>query len=329
MGKKGDRIPSREIHAVAEELKLAVNYSSKSQLIERYKSCQLQVYENPSDPRIVDLIAQALRDKKPFSVVRIGDGEANLLSFGNNIQTPFLDSLVAKMLIQQQQDRFRPSRDSLFLLKHLMIESIYCADVVGVRGIYYMGIPDYKYSNPIDWAMRLRDKPRLVGVLRAESEMLALALKGSLEGKCIASANLYLSVVNHLDLLLNAVSGVVVLVTDQLEAVRWFGLNFPFVKIELIRLPLLSAEKYLQGRLPAFFRAFDQALARDLSGSLVLVGAGPWAEMYCTIAKQRGAVAIDIGSGFDLLSGRKTRPFHQRLKSSSDSKFLFDLAELE
>ena len=321
---KASRIPLSEIHSIALEVESAIDYSVKGELIERYRGCGLQVFEDPASLCIVGLVQKALHECRPFSVVRIGDGEANLLAFGNNINTPYLDRLVAKHCISRQADSFKVSDRSLYLVKHLMLESVYFADVVGVRGIYYMGMSDYEYHAPLDWAVKLKEKPRRVGVLRAEAEMLKMARLGYLQGKVIASANLYLAIINSLGLLFEKVQESVILVTDQFDSVQLLQSEFPNVRFQVVPLPLVKLKWLCLPRMPVFVGLFERILGHDLAGSLVLVGAGPWAEFYCTIAKQRGAVAVDIGSGFDLLSGRNTRPFHHRLRRASENKFSYD-----
>ena len=52
-------------------------------------------------------------------------------------------------------------------------------------------------------------------------------------------------------------------------------------------------------------------LNQDLRGKLVLAGAGLFAKVYCHAAKLNGAVAIDLGSAFDILAGLETRPAHK------------------
>ena len=48
----------------------------------------------------------------------------------------------------------------------------------------------------------------------------------------------------------------------------------------------------------------------NLEGALVLVGAGIFGKIYCDVARNHGAVALDIGSAFDLMVGLMTRPVH-------------------
>lgn len=42
----------------------------------------------------------------------------------------------------------------------------------------------------------------------------------------------------------------------------------------------------------------------------MLVGAGFFGKIYCHTAKMNGAVAVDLGSAFDVLAGLSTRPAH-------------------
>jgi hypothetical protein len=72
---------------------------------------------------------------------------------------------------------------------------------------------------------------------------------------------------------------------------------------------------------PDFLAEVASQLPQDLRGWCCLIGAGPWAEIYCSWAKQRGGVAVDIGSGFDLLAGTPSRPAHTALGYASRNRF--------
>ena len=73
--------------------------------------------------------------------------------------------------------------------------------------------------------------------------------------------------------------------------------------------------------LPDFLLDVEDRLPADMQGCLCLVGAGVWSEIYCTWVKRRGGVGVDIGSGFDLLAGKVTRPFHRAALGSSANPF--------
>ena len=70
-----------------------------------------------------------------------------------------------------------------------------------------------------------------------------------------------------------------------------------------------------------FLLEAENALSGDLRGCLCLVGAGVWAEIYCTWIKRNGGVGVDIGSGFDLLACKATRAVHQSVLGASGNRF--------
>jgi hypothetical protein len=71
-----------------------------------------------------------------------------------------------------------------------------------------------------------------------------------------------------------------------------------------------------QSHFPDFFNSVKDSLRADLSGALVLVGAGIFGKVYCAVAKQSGGVALDLGSAFDVLANKVTRPSHSHFKFS-------------
>jgi hypothetical protein len=86
-------------------------------------------------------------------------------------------------------------------------------------------------------------------------------------------------------------------------------IKYPYVDFEYIPV----GDTVDRSNRPTFLFKIFAALPQDMSGCLCLIGAGPWAEIYCTWVKQRGGVALDIGSGFDLLDGKLLRPIHKLL----------------
>ena len=53
-----------------------------------YRDLGLEIIPDAFDRKLVERIGTSLIREEPFSVVRIGDGEANLLAFGDNPSTP-------------------------------------------------------------------------------------------------------------------------------------------------------------------------------------------------------------------------------------------------
>ena len=130
-------IPEEELELVADfihsEFKL---YPSDETRIRAYRKSGHFVISDPNSDLIVDLILDALKERKPFSVLRIGDGEGNLMTYRKYPGTPRLDQYVAQEIINMQEDSFKASGLSLLLLRDMMNASTMQADILGVRGIW-------------------------------------------------------------------------------------------------------------------------------------------------------------------------------------------------
>ena len=252
-------------------------------------------------------IKRALATGQPLSIIRIGDGEVHLLASGD--QTPNLDRYLLARVLDGHSDTVPVTDEWAVTLREWMERSIRSADVVGVRGIDPSG-------GIGDVAARLaaieRDPRGGVGVFRAIAVMLKLARNGDLAGKVIASAHLYFGVLQRLDRLIGAAEAVV-LVRSRASVAQELARRYakPFILIE--------TGKRDEGTQGEFLQRVERALPSDLAGHLCLIGAGVWSEFYCDWAKRRGGVALDIGSGFDLLAGEQTRPIHRRILPDVDA----------
>ena len=122
---------------------------------------------------------------------------------------------------------------------------------------------------------------------------------------------MYLSVLKHLDLLIEPVETVFVLsnlrsVAEKLGR-KFGGKNFIHLDVDAGKSGGSGADGL------EFLTSVHSALPSDMGGALALVGAGIWAEIYCTWIRDRGGVAVDVGSGMDLLDGKMVRPVHGKI----------------
>ena len=78
---------------------------------------------------------RALQSRQPLTAIRIGDGEANLLTH-NAYATPNLNAEAGKLILSIQSDSLEATDQKLMRLARLMHHSILEADVVGVRGLW-------------------------------------------------------------------------------------------------------------------------------------------------------------------------------------------------
>ena len=319
-----ETVPQGEIDRFWEYVNDHPECLNQKYVIRTLKKCGCKVIPDPFSSKIVKYIAAKIKTKKPFSVIRIGDAEGNLLAYGAYHGTINLDKHVIAAYVQTRfelDDNAEISEIWFVILRELMMVSVLESDIIGCRNLSKttQDIPDadHLYQDGQD---NYHDYPRgSVGVFRSTDYILRLAASGRLSGKTIGNAHLYFSIVNHLDVLFRHVSDVLC-ITSRKEAVEKLQGHFPQIKFTWISSGLLidpMRHRFHQQNMarfePSFIADIEANLPDDLHGVLCLVGAGCWAEIYCTMIKRRGGGAIDIGSGFDLLAGEITRPIHRKL----------------
>lgn len=308
-------IPQGEIEEMVQLIRAHPEYFDPDFVQRAYRPNCLKIIPDPFSAEILVPVKHALEEKLPFSVVRIGDGEANLLSFGDNPKTPALDRYSAERAISLQQDSFRPKSPWLLLLRDLMMGAVVQADIIGVVGLWRaQPIPTL---NEIVAAFR-RDHRGWGGKWRAVDCMLRLATRGGFQNTVLASAFLYGAVLRHLDDILPHARKLLIISAREGIAEKLRG-KCPGLEVEFIRVGKQTRFRWRRPVRPHFLSHVSSSLPASMKGWLCLVGAGPWAEFYCTWIKQRGGVAVDIGSGFDLLDGAVTRPIHGRLGLEAQS----------
>jgi hypothetical protein len=145
--------------------------------------------------------------------------------------------------------------------------------------------------------------------------MLRWATEGHFKSKSLAPAHLYFSVLCHLEELVMLTDNVIC-ITNKQPAIEALRQRFPNCQFESIVVGKWRQSSKSAVAQPDFLSEVEAQLPEDMSGCLCLIGAGVWAEFYCTWAKQRGGVAIDVGSGFDLLAGVPSRPMHKGISGS-------------
>ena len=314
-----NNIPSHELELLAKFIySKSAEYPSRTSIINAYRNSGYTVISDAESNEITDLIANALETKTPFSVIRIGDGEGNLMTYLKYPDTPNIDITVAKEIINAQADTFLASHCQLLLIRELMNASAHKADIVGVRGLWHSRRPADKLTNkPFEKCMTAlkRDIRGVSGVHRSTHFMLDLCIKRKLDdSKIIASAHLYLSILKGIDKIVKS-SQSVLLITNHPEAHQLFKERWDDREIKIILAGNNKQHSSISTE-PDFLYQIHQQMPSKLNGTLCLIGAGPWSEIYCSFVKDRGGVAVDLGSGFDLIRGKRTRPIHQKLNAT-------------
>ncbi len=310
------QIPNSEVILAATSVLARPQCLDPREVAAIYRRQGLSVIPDPSAITISEKVISALQFRQPLSAIRIGDGEANLLTH-KAYATPKLNTEVGKLILSMQSDSLEASDKWLRRLAKIMHRSVVEADLVGVRGLWTSQSDPLQKQDASAYCRQIQtasigELRGLTGVWRATDYLLQLGQQGALQNKLICSAHFYLSILAHLEQIL-AHSSSVYLITERSDLLALFASRFPSVDFQLIPVgSLRPVQASRQGccRELSFLGSTFRQIPKSMAGTLSLVGAGVWAELYCTWIRRRGGVGVDIGSGMDLLAGQCTRPVH-------------------
>ncbi|WP_300471224.1 hypothetical protein [Breoghania sp.] len=202
------------------------------------------------------------------------------------------------------------------------------ADIVGVLGLWRPPLEDDPLTR--DAAAKTMTALRgTVGHWRGVDLMLRRARETGFEGQIPVTQHLYFyfGVARNVDRLIAAASRTICLTNRGMVVERLRARN-PGASIDWIPVGATTPGR-VHLTAPDFIGTTEVALPQDLTGCLCLVGTGVWAEGYCTTIKRRGGVAVDLGSGFDLLDGRLSRPTHRMVPAHVVEELLPEGASIE
>lgn len=306
-------IPQKEIDIVLSSIHKHPEYLNTAFVHKAYSTFKLNISPDPFSKDIINIAINALRHKIALSIIRIGDGEANILTYTKYPDTPELNQIAYKQIIAMQQDSFLVNKYWMLYLQEMMMGAILQADIIGVIGLWR---PRKPTTHTIAEAF-IKDHRGISGHWRAIDYLLKLASQDYLKQKTIASAHLYFSVLENLSDLVRSAKKILI-ISNRKTILGQLKKHYPNFQIDHINIGCDSEE--IQ-RDPRFLFSLHKKLPTDMTACLCLIGAGPWSEIYCSWVKQRGGVAIDIGSGFDLLDGETTRPIHNMLNLNQANKY--------
>src|SRR5262245_13239282 len=133
-------IPQIELDTFISEMTSHPEYLDTEYVVAAYRHCCVQVISDPFADDISNYIGRALSEKGPFAVVRISDGEANLITYGAYNKTSNLDEFAFKQAMSQN-DSFQLNEEWMIALRDLIIGAMAQADMIGVVGIWRLSRP--------------------------------------------------------------------------------------------------------------------------------------------------------------------------------------------
>lgn len=266
------------------------------------------------DSETIEKVLKAVSDREPFSLIRLGDGEAMVLSFTE--ETWLQDLAYLHGHWGAEGVTLRAVAD----LKRDLEMAIQGADVVGIRndvlGVSLsedlLDMHGNEVRRFVISAFHLRQEEEN-NLSASSARRLALLhrvlsrLKWSEDQQfCSGWIHWELLATGALNRILENVTEVG-LVTSRPELEPLLARRFD-VRASAVIVPDKFIDAQQAGRhVPDRYRTIRSELAFN-EGTLVLVGAGIPGKVYCQWLKEAGCVAIDVGSVFDAWVGKASRP---------------------
>jgi hypothetical protein len=253
-------------------------------------------------------IINFIRQRTPASLIRVGDAEGNAIGLTKPLPTHPLQ-LKTFNTIFFNQNGISLGEEEARSFARTVREALLSADIIGFRSFDVIRV-----KSELQLISRHIENGEIrgaLGILYAREFLQHALEQGIFLHRILTSAWIHLGLIPHLQEIMSVPQSVII-ISGRPELKEHFARRlgerlrtFIAVPVDQSR-PKLEADSHYRNQFPQVI----EFLKTDLRGTLVLVGAGLFGKIYCHVAKQSGAVAIDIGSAFDILAGKSTRPVH-------------------
>ena len=268
---------------------------------------------NFQDHRAIDKLREALLNniasKKPFSLIRLGDGEGNVLFWGSEKENyPDLANICMKKIWQIMFGNTAVDNE--------IYSSLYSGIALAIRNASYLGIPTYQQTSQacerlINAKLEnfdLRGNLGVIGVWNwIEREEFV-----SRKDLGITAWHVHNHLMNFYGDLIQGANNISV-ITCYPNLLDLLKEKF---SVKLGRAYLIPPQAVNISRTPSeihyplrFNKLIDELSSESLAGKLFFVGAGLPGKIYCDQIKRQGGMALDIGSIMDVWVGKGVRPY--------------------
>lgn len=276
-----------------------------------YPACEFPLLD---DAQTIERIRAAVNDRHPFSLIRLGDGEAIVLAFGDEM---WLNDLA---YLHGHWGAERVPLLAVADVKRDLEMAVLGADIVGVRNdIVKVSTPEDLLERPghelkalVASRFHIRpdeiDNLSTIGARRLALLHHVLSRIDWSDGQqfCTAWIHWELLASGALNEILEDVDHVG-LVTSRPELEHMVARRFD-VSVSAVLVPDKYAEVPSSGaHVPDRYSTIRSELTFP-AGTLVLVGAGIPGKAYCNWLKAAGCIALDVGAIFDAWVGKASRP---------------------
>jgi hypothetical protein len=306
-----------DIHLLSEEADRLQDIWSKTDFLGKLLKLSRGAVWSLQESRdlVTRLAVSSLLERTPFSLIRVGDGEGNVLAMSGETSNLELNLKAFNATFYSQD--FQCLDDSEAKRFSGVLECAVCsADVLGIRSLnpWHESKFDFLELQYARGCLTREHARGGHGMMHARKQVERLLDAGSLSDAILTQAWVHLSLIPALPDIVDACVKLIVITGRQELQTEYFS-RFSTTDIDFISIPLEGRRRSRKMGVHHYPGIYEEVLARlsgDLSGTLVLVGAGIFGKAYCHAAKMHGAVALDLGSAFDRLCGLMTRPIHFR-----------------
>ena len=225
---------------------------------------------------VYEIIKSKLENKEAFSLVRIGDGEHMVLSH------------IGRKYVMRRQFGYVPSFDDMNKITGCVYEAYINANIIGIPTKHHIENCGSSWAQAYSYLEKM--KPEVKDIQKCSIDIHSELLDSGLLHKLIESR-------------------------DELVYISGRNLDEAFKRVFNVTVTsfIVSAEQLFEkeksvSHYPDQFEECKKWIAStDVKGKLCLVGAGVLGKYYTSLLKDAGGISIDIGSAFDVWSGRVTR----------------------
>jgi len=255
-------------------------------------------------PEVARRIKAAIKTRRPFSMIRVGDGTGNFLGYTDPAYAE-LKAVAQDTILQMTFGTSEFSVDEVGKIRDGLIVGMASADILGVSDLFRLG-----RLKMID--RDLHENPDLRGYSGSRESYVAvhdLLVSRAIRPAAIVTNHIHRFLALHIDDILEGVESVCVIgpydLGDRLKTRHG---------IEAVTTYLIPNQNSTSGEGERWFPDLYQNLSDQIDpardGQVYLIAAGLLAKPLAAQIKARGGIALDIGSLIDVWAGRAVRKYH-------------------
>ncbi len=259
----------------------------------------------------INHLVKLVSKKQAFSLIRLGDGEGNILFWGKyyNEYNYLANESIKKIFALMFGNKKFINTDYKKIYREILT-AVFDSDIIGLPTYEQVNNIYKKVDSSVCEELDVRGFTGYLSILD-----ILLSEKDILKKKIIVNSHIHIDIGKHIETILNNTTQLSVitcypelldLFVQKFDVKKGLNLNIPPQAVNIRKTPN-------QNHFPDVYNAIiKQIESADLRGMLFLVGAGILGKIYCSKIKKAGGMAIDVGSMMDVWMGESVRGYQNR-----------------